>query len=215
LWTLVQEFVEEDSYRHSKLDLPVLSARQAGVESSRDISFASETQNKLDSRLRGNDGLPQTTHKTVKKVTEDMHNMGFNTAIAALMAMTNDLYKIKAEEGFTDKENWNTALRTIVQLLSPFAPHITEELWSDLGQTSSVHGTEWPIWDEQYLASDSMKIVVQVNGKVRATLNIATDSSEEAVLEAAKANEKVAANLGDNSIKKTIYVPNKLVSFVI
>ncbi|HMS31357.1 MAG TPA: class I tRNA ligase family protein, partial [Candidatus Saccharibacteria bacterium] len=81
LWTLVQEFIEEDSSRHSKLDL----------ESSRDISFASETQNKLDSRLRGNDGLLQTTHKTVKKVTEDMHSMGFNTAIAALMAMTNDL----------------------------------------------------------------------------------------------------------------------------
>jgi leucyl-tRNA synthetase len=215
LWTLVQEFVEEDSYRHSKLDLPVLSARQAGVESSRDISFASETQNKLDSRLRGNDGLLQTTHKTVKKVTEDMHSMGFNTAIAALMAMTNDLYKIKAENGLTDRENWTTALQTIVQLLAPFAPHITEELWNDLGQTSSVHSTEWPTWDEKYLTSDTMKIVVQVNGKVRATLNIATDSSEEAVLEAAKTNEKVAANLGDNSIKKSIYVPNKLVNFVI
>jgi leucyl-tRNA synthetase len=205
LWTLVQEFIEEDSSRHSKLDL----------ESSRDISFASETQNKLDSRLRGNDGLLQTTHKTVKKVTEDMHSMGFNTAIAALMAMTNDLYKIKAENGLTDRENWTTALQTIVQLLAPFAPHITEELWNDLGQTSSVHSTEWPTWDEKYLTSDTMKIVVQVNGKVRATLNIATDSSEEAVLEAAKTNEKVAANLGDNSIKKSIYVPNKLVNFVI
>ena len=205
LWTLVQEFIEEDSSRHSKLDL----------ESSRDISFASETQNKLDSRLRGNDGLLQTTHKTVKKVTEDMHSMGFNTAIAALMAMTNDLYKIKAEHGFTDRENWTTALQTIVQLLAPFAPHITEELWNDLGQTASVHSAQWPTWDEQYLASDTMKIVVQVNGKVRATLNIATDSSEEAVLEAAKTNEKVAANLGDNSIKKSIYVPNKLVNFVI
>lgn len=205
LWTLVQEFVEEDSSRHSKLDL----------ESSQDIGFASETQNKLDSRLRGNDGLLQTTHKTVKKVTEDMHNMGFNTAIAALMAMTNDLYKIKAENGFTDRENWNTALQTIVQLLAPFAPHITEELWKDLGQTTSVHITEWPTWDEKYLTSDTMKIVVQVNGKVRATLNIATDSSEEAVLEAAKANEKVASNLGDNSIKKSIYVPNKLVNFVV
>ena len=154
-------------------------------------------------------------HKTIRKVTEDAYSMGFNTAIAALMAMTNDLYKIKADAGYRDAASWRQALGTLVQLLAPFAPHITEELWQDLGNTGSVHQTDWPTWDEQYLASDIMKIVVQVNGKVRGTIEVGAELAEEAVLEAAKANEKVATYLSGNPVKKSIYVPKKLVNFVI
>lgn len=155
------------------------------------------------------------THKTIKKVTEDLKDMGFNTAIAALMAFTNELYKIKSETGFTDKGAWQFALTSFAQLLAPFAPHIAEELWQDLGGEGSVHITDWPAWDDKYLVSDSMKIVVQVNGKVRATIEVASDASEEQVMEAAKANEKVATYLKSNSIKKSIYVPKKLVNFVV
>lgn len=155
------------------------------------------------------------THKTIKKVTEDLKDMGFNTAIAALMAFTNELYKIKSETGFIDKEAWQFALTSFARLLAPFAPHIAEELWHDLGGETSVHTTEWPAWDEKYLVSDTMKIVVQVNGKVRVTIEVASDASKEQVMEAAKANEKVATYLDGNSIKKSIYVPKKLVNFVV
>lgn len=156
-----------------------------------------------------------STHKTIKKVTEDMHSMGFNTAIATLMAMTNDLYKIKSDAGFKDTKNWQFALESLLKLLAPFAPHITEELWADLAQKESIHTTEWPSWEDKYLISDTMKIVVQVNGKVRATIEVPSNSEKEEVLEVATKNERVAEYLNGNSIKKTIYVPNKLVNFVV
>lgn len=156
-----------------------------------------------------------TTHKAIKKVSEDLRTMGFNTAIAALMGMVNELYKIKTESGFTDSKNWNFALKTLVQLLAPFAPHIAEELWSDLGEEQSVHTSSWPVHEEKYLISDTMKIVVQVNGKVRATLELPADTSKEEVIEVAMQQEKVAAHIGGNSVKKSIYVPGKLVSIVV
>src|SRR5690606_1317069 len=118
------------------------------------------------------------THKTIKKVTEDLKDMGFNTAIAALMAFTNELYKLKADAGFTDHKSWENALTSLAKLLAPFAPHIAEELWQDLGNEGSVHLASWPEYDEKYLVSETMKVVVQVNGKVRATLEVPSDSSE-------------------------------------
>jgi leucyl-tRNA synthetase len=154
------------------------------------------------------------THKTIKKVSEDLRDMGFNTAIAALMGAVNELYKIKTDSGFSDAKSWLFALKTLTQLIAPFAPHIAEELWADLGKTESVHISTWPVHDEAYLVSDTMKIVVQVNGKVRAALELPADSSEETVIEAARQNEKVAAQIGDNPVKKSIYVPGKLVNFV-
>ena len=154
------------------------------------------------------------THKMVKKVTEDVEENRYNTAIAALMQCLNELYKLKTE-AFGKNEVWQSALESVVACSAPFAPHITEELWQDLGHSSSVHRDSWPAWDEAHLTTDSIKIVVQINGKVRATIEVPADSTEAHVLETAQSDEKVATHIADQKIKKSIYVPGKLVNFVV
>lgn len=154
-------------------------------------------------------------HKSIKKVTEEIEEFRFNTAIAGLMEAVNSLYKAKEAYGIVKSDAWQQSLEAVVQLMAPFTPHVAEELWNQLGHEDTIHRDHWPSWDEKYLVSDIMKVVVQVNGKVRATIEVSVDSSEEQVLEAVKANEKVATYLSGNSIKKSIYVPGKLVSFVV
>ena len=158
--------------------------------------------------------LQRSVHKTIKKVTQDMADLSFNTAIAALMECVNDLYRIKAEDNYASTE-WQWTLESITQLLAPFAPHISEELWQQLGQDESVHTSKWPAYDEKYLVQDTMTVVIQVNGKLRGAIQVPTDTLEVKVVEAAKVDEKVAAHLTDQTIRKTIYVPDKLVNFVI
>ncbi len=158
--------------------------------------------------------LLQATHRTVKKVDEDLANLSFNTAIAALMEYVNDLYKIKAEDNYGSHE-WRWSIETLLQLLAPFAPHISEELWQQLGHEESIHTSSWPKYDEKYLIQDTATIAIQVNGKLRGEAQVAVDASEEVVIKAAKANEKVAGYLKGKEIRKTIYVPGKLVNFVL
>lgn len=171
--------------------------------------------------LAGNPGKTEDTqlrtllHKTTKKVTEDLHQMNFNTAISALMEMTNELYKLKAKDGFAAGTSWKEALQGLLQLLAPFAPHITEELWHELGNKQSIHIGEWPTFDETYLKSDTTTVVIQINGKVRGQLTVPTDSDETAIAKMAKKNEKIAEYLDGKEIIKTIYVANKLLSFVV
>lgn len=154
------------------------------------------------------------THKTIAKVSSDLHTMGFNTAVAALMEFVNSLYKIKSQDNFASKD-WDEVVKTLLQLTAPFAPHITEELWQQLGQQSSVHTSEWPVHDKKYLTSDTTTIVVQVNGKVRANIYLPLDSDEKTTIQAAQDDKKVAEYLKDKEIRKTIYVPHKLVNFVV
>ncbi|MEK7594523.1 MAG: leucine--tRNA ligase [Patescibacteria group bacterium] len=158
--------------------------------------------------------LKRSIHATIKKVTQDLGDLSFNTAIAALMECVNELYRIKAEDKYQSVE-WQWGLESLLQLLAPFAPHIAEELWQQMGQDESIHTSEWPTYDEKYLVQDSLIIAVQVNGKLRGEIQVAAGVTEEAVVEAAQANDKVAAHLNDQTIRKTIYVPNKLVNFVI
>jgi leucyl-tRNA synthetase len=142
--------------------------------------------------------------------------MGFNTAIAALMEALNDLYKLKISVQFASApETWRWAIEVLVQLLAPFAPHISEELWSQLGHNTSIHTSDWPVHDEHYLLNDTMTIVVQVNGKVRAQIEIASDATQELVLKAAADNEKITTLFANQQPKKSIYVQGKLVNFVI
>jgi leucyl-tRNA synthetase len=155
------------------------------------------------------------THRTIKKVTEDLHQMGYNTAIAAMMELVNELYKIKTEDKYAARTAWAESLDALVQLLAPFAPHIAEELWAQAGHRESVHTSSWPAYDEQYLVTDTMIIVVQVNGKVRTQLELPSDADEAQVMAAAKADKRVAAYLKDGEPRKSIYVPKKLVSFVV
>lgn len=152
-------------------------------------------------------------HKAAQKVTSDIHRLSFNTAVAALMKYVNDLYKLKVD-GFSD-EPWRDALTVLVQLMAPFAPHVAEELWQQLGREGLIHETTWPTWDDNYLVGDTMMIIVQVNGKLRAKLEVEKDLAKEDIEAMALANENVQVFVGDTPPKKVIYVPGKIVNIVV
>jgi leucyl-tRNA synthetase len=156
----------------------------------------------------------RVTHQAIKKMTEDLESNAYNTAIAAGMTLVNDLYKLKVD-GLAKNDTWQAALEAIVACVGPFAPHISEELWHQLGHSSSVHRDSWPSYDEQYLAQDTMTIVVQVNGKLRGEITVAADADEVSIVTAAQADAKVAACLKDQTVRKSIYVSGKLVNFVV
>ena len=159
--------------------------------------------------------LRAITNRTIKKVTQDLEKLDFNTAIAAMMGMVNDLYQIKAEQDIVQSPSWRFAIESLVQLLAPFAPHITEELWKDLGHEESIHISKWPVWDEKLVAEETITIVVQINGKVRAEIAVAADASEKEILDSAKSDEKITALVAGKDIKREIYVPGHLVNFVV
>ncbi len=156
----------------------------------------------------------RVTHQMIKKTTADIEANRYNTAIAAMMACTNELYKLKTD-GFGKCQVWQQALESLVACVAPFAPHIADELWHQLGHSTSVHSDSWPKHDEKYLAQDSVTVVIQVNGKLRGEVQVAADASEEVVVTTAQADAKVASYLEGQTIRKTIYVPGKLVNFVI
>jgi leucyl-tRNA synthetase len=105
-------------------------------------------------------------------------------------------------------------LEAVLKLLAPFAPHITEEIWARTGHTGSIHASSWPDWDPNWVKSEGMAIAVQVNGKLRDVLEVSVDISQEELTELARANTKVAILLANNPVKKTIYVPGKIINFV-
>ncbi len=172
-----------------------------------------EAQEVPEGELRSKDML-RATHTMVKKVTTDIEENRYNTAIAATMGHLNELYKFKAKE-IGKNEVWQKVLENLVACVAPFAPHIADELWHQLGHSTSVHADSWPKWDEGLLVSDTITIVVQVNGKVRANIQVPAGSSEGDVTKAAQANEKVKAYLENKLARKVIYVPDKLVNFVV
>ena len=154
--------------------------------------------------------LDTIINSTTKKVTDDIHRLSFNTAIAALMECVNDLYKLKVA-GYS--EDWRPHLKTLVQLVQPFAPHMAAELWQQLGETSQLDFAAWPVWDNAKIASDSLLIIVQVNGKLRAKLEVAADASEEQIKDLALADANVQKFVPYEP-KKIIYVKGKLVNIV-
>jgi leucyl-tRNA synthetase len=158
--------------------------------------------------------INRALHAMIKKVTDDLETNRYNTAIAAAMAATNELYKLKTAN-FGKNDVWQKALEDLVASIAPFAPHMSEELWHQMGHSTTVHKDTWPEYDEKYLVQDKVTIVIQVNGKLRGEIQIAADASEETIVTAAKAHEKAATYLKDQTIRKTIYVPGKLVNFVI
>jgi leucyl-tRNA synthetase len=146
-------------------------------------------------------------HQTIKKVTEDIEGLRFNTAIASLMALVNEM---------TKSENLQlTTYNLLLRLLSPFAPHITEELWSQLGNKTSITKAQWPKYDPELAKEDKITIAVQINGKLRDTFEVPAEISEEEVKKLALALEKVQKWLEGKEPKKVIYVKGKLVSIVV
>lgn len=151
-------------------------------------------------------------HKTIKKVTDDLERLSFNTAIAAQMELVNELNRAKANGMKGD--SWHGSLSALVQLLAPFAPHMAEELWQQLGHEGTVHLSKWPTWDDALLVEDTVTIAVQVNGKVRAEMTIAKDATESAVTEQALELDRIKELLDNKKPTKIIYVPGRLVSIV-
>ncbi|MBQ7788125.1 MAG: leucine--tRNA ligase [Clostridia bacterium] len=151
--------------------------------------------------------LEVSLHKLIKKVTSDIDTMKFNTAIAAMMAFVNEVY----ENGSLTKDE----LIVVIKLLNPFAPHLTEEMWEQLGNSTFLSLEKWPLYDESKTIDDTVKIAVQVNGKLRATIEISKNISKEDAIETAKKEQKVADSIKDKTIVKEIFVPGKIVNIVV
>lgn len=157
--------------------------------------------------------LYRQMHQTIKKVTEDIDKRyQFNTAVSAIMELVN---AISAYPEGADRGTLAEAIEKTIVLLAPFAPHIAEELWHRIGHADSVHAQPWPTWDEAALAADEVKIVVQVNGKVRDRVVVPANASREEIEAAVLAQEKVKAHLAGKTVKKVIVVPGKLVNLVV
>ena len=179
-----------------------------GVEGARKFvnrvwNFFTESENITDD----NDGsLTKVYHKTVKKVTDDFEKLAFNTAISQMMIFVNEVYKIgKCPREYAEG---------LIKMLSCITPHLGEEIWSILGHDDTIAFESWPTYDEAHLVEDTVEIVVQVNGKLKAKLNIVPDADKDSVIAAAMADEKVKESLEGKNIVKQIYVPNKLVNIV-
>jgi leucyl-tRNA synthetase len=156
--------------------------------------------------------LARQTNRTIKKVTEDLEAFRFNTAIAALMEHTNYLLAIKGEVG---EEEWNDALRAFVLILAPFAPHHAEEMWAAMGESYSVHQQAWPAWNETLIVAEEITLVVQINGKLRDRIEVRADITEEAAKELALSSERVRPHVEGREIRKSVYVPGRLVNLVV
>lgn len=160
---------------------------------------------------KNDDAIRVLQHKTVRKVTDDFRRLSFNTAIAATMEYVNELYKFKVD-GFS-KEVWHDALTALVQMIAPFAPHISDELWQQLGGEGLVQNATWPTWDESLTVEDTITIAVQVNGKLRGEIEVGKDTDPEEIKSKALAHENVVKFLTGEP-NKVIYVPGRLVSIV-
>ena len=146
-------------------------------------------------------------HQAIKKVTKDIEEMKFNTGIACMMAWINDIYAAKS---ITKEE-----LVTFIKLLCPFAPHLCEEIWENMGGEGFLSLSEWPKYDEAKTIEAMKEIGVQVNGKVRGTITIPVDADKDLVLETAKKDEKIASFMEGKTLVKEIYVPGKILNFVV
>ena len=151
--------------------------------------------------------LEKSFHKTIKKVTDDINEMKFNTAIAALMSLANEIYSAGS---LTSDE-----LKTFITLLNPFAPHLTEEMWHSLGETSLLSVSKWPEFDEAKTVDDTVTIAVQICGKTRATINVPNGADEDTVKAAALSDARVKQFTDGKTIVKQIYVKNKIFNIVV
>jgi leucyl-tRNA synthetase len=158
--------------------------------------------------------LRRWTHKTIRRVTEDMEAFAFNTIIAGLMEFTNALQKAK-ETAVYGSQAWKEAIEVLLLLLAPGCPHISEELWARTGRRYSIHQQPWPQFDPALAAEKVITLVVQINGKVRARLELPADVTEEGARQAALADENVQRHLEGRQPRQVIYVPGKLINVVI
>ncbi len=176
----------------------------------------------LDKRNDEDKEIQKKLHQTVKKVTESMEdNFHFNTAIAGVMELLNDMTSYKqtvidaGKESSESKKIWKEVLEKTILLISPFAPHISDELWVEIGNEDSTFIQEWPKYIDELTKEDKVNLVIQVNGKLRDTATIKLGISKEECEKIAFSSDKIKKFLENKEIVKVIVVPNKLVNIVI
>jgi len=155
--------------------------------------------------------LQRKLHQTIKSVTADIDKFSFNTAIAKLMELTNVFYEFKG----SDLGSLKLEVGCLLKMLSPFAPHMSEELWHQMGQQESICSQPWPVYDPELAKESELTIPVQVNGKLRDTILVSADATESEIKEKALASEKVKSYLAGKELVKSIFIPNKLLNLVI
>jgi leucyl-tRNA synthetase len=180
-------------------------------------AFASEGEAPIPSELTpaGRD-LRRKVHQTIDKVTRDIEErIQLNTAVAALMELVNEIYRLEDEvaQG-PDRPVLREALDVLVRLLNPFTPHICEELWARLGHAESLVRAEWPAFDAEAAREDEVELAVQVNGKVRGRITVPRDAAEEDVKTKALEEPRVAEQVQNKTIHKVLVIPGRLVSVV-
>jgi leucyl-tRNA synthetase len=153
------------------------------------------------------DALLRATHKTIRKVSDDLETLRYNTAIAALMSLLNEVKRHGPANRWVSE--------AMVTMVAPFAPHIAEELWEAMGHGESIFEAQWPSFDDALTRDELIELAVQVNGKVRGRIQVAAEASEAVVLEAALADDNVRASIGERPIKRRVVVPGRLVSLVV
>jgi leucyl-tRNA synthetase len=176
------------------------------------LSVDDYTEKRIDAAAEKE--LLHMIHKTIKKVTEDMDRFRFNTMLSALMEFTNYMGKVH-EQGTVSSSSRNAAITTLLLLLAPTAPHLTEELWAHTGHQYSIHNQSWPAWDETLAKEEEVTLVIQINGKLRDKISVPASITESEAKELAFNREKIKAYLDNKEPVKTIYVPGKLVNIVI
>ena len=159
-------------------------------------------------------GLQRITHQTIKKVTDDLEKIRFNTMIAALMEFTNYLAKAK-ETGVVSSSDWGVAIDVLLRLLAPTAPHLAEELWQWIGCDYSIHNQDWPRWDEDLTKDAEITLVVQVNGKLRDRIVVSASIIEDEARQIALGRDRVKGYIESKEIINVVYVPGRLVNVVV
>ncbi len=156
----------------------------------------------------------RAAHRTNAKLSDDIEGKRFNTAVAALMELTNELQRVR-EAGEADRAAWEDAIERLLLLVAPFCPHVAEELWERTGHDYSIHLQAWPEHDDSLIATERETIIVQVNGKLRDRIEVDAGADEDAVRSAAEAAPRVAEFLEGQEVTKVIFVPGRLVNLVV
>jgi len=179
-----------------------------------DIRGDAEISSEFKAENAADKSLNFMMNSSIKKVTEDAGGrFNFNTAIASIMELVNEMYKYK--NGDINLPLFNKAIETLLTLLNPFSPHITEELWSQLGHEDRLYNRAWPECDESALVKDEIQVVLQINGKLKDKLMLPNNSDKEVVEGAARASERFKEATEGHEVVKVIYVPNKIINFVV
>ncbi|MEC7789344.1 MAG: leucine--tRNA ligase [Chloroflexota bacterium] len=162
----------------------------------------------------GDQEASRIVNQTIQKVTDDFESKSFNTAVAALMELTNHLTACLDRRDLSN-DLYEESIKTLLRLLAPIAPHITEELWATKGHSTSVHLENWPKPDQEAMIVDEIEIPVQINGKVRSKITLPTGTTEDGALQIAISNEQIRQIIEDSEIRRVIYVENRLLNIVI